>query len=58
MQKFRHQKASRPLLPPYVLPIAATASEDIIFLALGGLDNAYVVATDFEKFLDGLYAMS
>jgi hypothetical protein len=64
-------------IPPYVIPIAETVSEDIIFLALGaidegriyfweradsrlsgGYDNAYVVAPDFDKFLDGLYAVS
>jgi len=64
-------------LPPYVLPIAATTDEDIIFIALGaldegriyfwerddarlsaGYDNAYVIAPDFDKFLDRLYAVS
>lgn len=64
-------------IPPYVIPIAATVSEDIIFLALGaldegriyfweandvrlsgGYDNAYVVAPDFDKFLEKLYAVS
>ncbi|MGO9134503.1 MAG: SMI1/KNR4 family protein [Methylovirgula sp.] len=64
-------------IPPYVVPIARTVSQDIIFLALGaldegrvyfwesndarlsgGYDNAYVIAPNFDKFLEQLYAVS
>jgi SMI1 / KNR4 family (SUKH-1) len=64
-------------IPPYVLPIASTVSEDVIFLAFGpldegriyfweradarlsaGYDNAYVIAPNFETFLEKLYAIS
>lgn len=64
-------------LPNYTLPIAATANDDVIFLALGaldegriyfweradarldgGYDNAYVIASHFDKFIEGLYAIS
>lgn len=72
-----HYKMLIGQLPPYVLPIAATTDEDILFQAFGaldegriyfweradarlsaGYDNAYLVAPDFDKFLDRLYAMS
>jgi hypothetical protein len=64
-------------LPPYHFPIAGTATEDVICLSLGridegriffwekddarlsaGYDNAYVVAGNFDKFLEAIYAMS
>lgn len=64
-------------LPNYALPIAATVNDDVIFVALGaldqgriyfwergdarlegGYDNSYVIAPDFDKFLDRLYALS
>ena len=72
-----HYKMLIGQLPPYVVPIAATTNEDIIFLAFGaldegriyfwerddarlsaGYDNAYVIAPDFDRFLDRLYAVS
>jgi hypothetical protein len=64
-------------LPNYALPIATTTNDDVIFLALGaldegriyfweradarlegGYDNSYVIAPDFDKFLERLYAVS
>ncbi|MHB8885252.1 MAG: SMI1/KNR4 family protein [Methylovirgula sp.] len=72
-----HYKMLIGQLPNYALPIAGTVSDDVIFVALGaldegriyfwergdarlegGYDNSYVIAPNFDVFLEKLYALS